>query len=40
MDMNFLEYVDYLMNEYGMSEEAAEREADSAFNICDDEGEC
>lgn len=37
MGMNILEYIDYLMAEYGMSEEDAEREADCAFNLCEDE---
>lgn len=30
--MNILEYIEYLQNEYGMSEADAEREADAAFN--------
>ena len=39
MDMNFLDYIAFLMEECGMSEEAATLEADSLFNFCDDEGE-
>lgn len=30
--MNYLEYIDYLMDEMGMSEEDACREADREFN--------
>lgn len=35
--MNILEYIDYLMFECGMSEEAAEREAASAFGWNEEE---
>ena len=31
--MNILEYIEWLMEEYGMSEEDAEREAHSAFGL-------
>lgn len=31
-DMNILEYIDFLMNEYGMNEEEAGRIADMEYN--------
>lgn len=31
--MNILEYIEWLMEEYGMSEEDAEREAHSAIGL-------
>ena len=33
MKMNILQYIDFLMDEYGMSEEDAYREADAAI-VC------
>jgi hypothetical protein len=39
MGNNFLEYVNYLVEECGWSEEAALREAGGAYNICQDDEE-
>ena len=36
---NFLEYVNYLVEECGWNEDDALREAGSAYNICEDEEE-
>ena len=33
LGMNILEYIEWLMEEYGMREEDAEREAHSAFGF-------
>lgn len=33
LGMNILEYIEWLMDECGMSEESAEREAHSAFGF-------
>lgn len=35
MGMNILEYIDYLMEEYGMSESDAELQASCDFGICE-----
>jgi hypothetical protein len=39
MCKNFVEYVNYLVDECGWSEEAALREAGGAYNICQDDEE-
>lgn len=35
--MNILEYIDYLMEEYGMDEESANTEASLAFEIYEED---
>lgn len=37
MGMNILEYIDYLMEEYGMSEADAEFQASCDFGLCEEE---
>lgn len=37
MGMNILEYIDWLMEEFGMSEENAELEATGAFGLYEEE---